>query len=50
MAPDSALNTVFILDQYVFQGYSNYTLDLFDTPHFVPLSRTPFSTVQGGIR
>jgi hypothetical protein len=27
MAPDSTLNTVFILSQYVWQESANYTLD-----------------------
>jgi hypothetical protein len=47
MAPDSMLNTVFILDQYIFQGNSNYTIDFFDMTHYVPILRIPFSTPSG---
>ncbi len=47
MAPDSTLNTVFILSQYIFQGNSNYTIDLFDMTHYVPVTRIPFSTPSG---
>jgi len=44
MAPDSTLNTVFILTQYVWQGNSNYTIDLFDMTHYVRVGSVPFST------
>jgi hypothetical protein len=46
MAPDSTLNTAFILSHYVFQENANFTLDLFDMTHYVPVTRIPFSTVQ----
>lgn len=49
MAPDSTLNTVFILDKYIFQENSNYTIQMFDMTHYVPVSRIPFSTTQNGI-
>jgi hypothetical protein len=44
MAPDSTLDTVFILSQYVWQGYSNYMIQLFDMTHYVPVARVPFTT------
>ncbi len=45
MAPDSSLNTVFILSQYIWQTESpNYTVDLFDMTHYLPISQMPFST------
>jgi hypothetical protein len=44
MAPDSSLNTVFILDQYTFQEVSNYTIELFDMKHYVPVAQMPFAT------
>jgi trimeric autotransporter adhesin len=45
MAPDSSLNTVFILDQYTWQTESpNYTVDLFDMTHYVPVGQMPFVT------
>jgi len=49
MAPDSALNTVFILAKYASQEASNYTIDLFDMTHYVPIAKIPFSTTQGGL-
>jgi hypothetical protein len=49
MAPDSTLNTVFILSQYLFQGNSNYTIDLFDMTHFTLITQIPFSTSEDGI-
>jgi trimeric autotransporter adhesin len=45
MAPDSNLNTVFVLDQYVWQESGDYTIDIFDMTHFTPVNRVPFSTV-----
>ena len=47
MAPDSTLNTVFIFTKYAFQENSNYTINLFDMTHFVPVSSIPFSTQNG---
>jgi hypothetical protein len=44
MAPDSTLNTVFMLDQYIWQGYSNYTIDLYDMQHYVRVASIPFPT------
>jgi hypothetical protein len=44
MAPDSSLNTVFILDQYTFQEVSNYTIELFDMKRYVPVAQMPFAT------
>jgi len=44
MAPDSAHNIVFILTQYVWQGNTNYTLELFDMTHYVRVASIPFST------
>ncbi len=44
MAADSTLNTVFILAQYVWQGNSNYTIDLFDMTHYVRTGQIPFPT------
>lgn len=49
MAPDSTLNTVFILAHYVWQENSNYTIDLFDMTHFTPVTQIPFSTSEDGI-
>jgi hypothetical protein len=46
MAPDSALNTVFILTKYIWQENSNFTIDVFDMSHFTSVNRIPFSTVQ----
>lgn len=50
MAPDSTLNTVFVLGQYVTQENSNYTVHMFDMTHFTLNSRIPFSTVQDGLQ
>jgi trimeric autotransporter adhesin len=47
MAPDSAINTVFILSQYDFQENSNYTVNMFDMTTYLPVSQIPFSTPQG---
>jgi len=44
MAPDSSLNTVFILTQYIWQGTSNYTVDIFDMTHYVRVGWVPFPT------
>ncbi len=49
MAPDSTLNTVFILSKYIWQENSNYTINLFDMMHYVPIARIPFSTTTNGI-
>jgi hypothetical protein len=49
MAPDSNLNTVFIFSQYAWQESSNYTIDLFDITHYVPVTQIPISTTQGGL-
>jgi hypothetical protein len=46
MAPDSTLNTVFILDRYVWQENSNFTIDFFDMTHYTPVNRVPFSTTS----
>ena len=48
MAPDSTLNTVFILAQYIYQENANFTIDLFDMTHFTSLGRFPFSTMSNG--
>jgi hypothetical protein len=44
MAPDSSLNSVFILTQYVWQENSNFTVDIFDMTHYVRVGWVPFST------
>ena len=44
MAPDSSLNSVFILARYVWQGNSNYTIDIFDMTHYVRVGWIPFPT------
>ncbi len=49
MAPDSTLDTVFILTQYIWQEHSNYTVDLFDMAHFTLINQIPFSTTEDGI-
>ena len=49
MAPDSAINTMFILTKYVWQSNADYTIDLFDMDHFIPVAQIPFSTVQDGL-
>jgi hypothetical protein len=46
MAPDSSLNTVFILNRYIWQENSNFTVNLFDMTHFTPINRIPFSTTS----
>jgi hypothetical protein len=49
MAPDSNLNTVFIFSQYVWQESSNYTIDLFDITHYLPVTQVPIFTTQFGL-
>ena len=49
MVPDSDLNTVFVLSQYIFQGNSNYTLYLFDANHYVPITRIPFTITPNSL-
>lgn len=44
MAPDSSLNTVFMLVQYIWQENSNYTVDVFDMAHYVRVGAIPFPT------
>jgi len=45
LTPDSSLNTIFALTQYLWQIESpNYTIDLFDISHYTPIGRIPFST------
>jgi len=44
MAPDSSLNTVFMLAQYIWQQNTNYTIDLFDLSHYVKAGWVPFPT------
>lgn len=50
MVPDVTLSHVFLLDAYVWQGSSDYTISVFDMTHYVPILRIPFSTVPGGIQ
>ena len=50
MVPDVTLGHVFLLDAYVWQGNSDYTISVFDMTHYVPILRIPFSTVPGGIQ
>jgi hypothetical protein len=47
MAPDSSLNTVFILVQYIWQENSNFTIDIFDMTHYVRVGSVPFPTTAG---
>jgi len=47
MAPDSSLNSVFILTQYVWQENSNFTVDIFDMTHYVRVGWVPFPTTVG---
>jgi len=47
MAPDSALNTVFILSQYLSQENSNYTIDVFDINSYLLVGQVPFYTPAG---
>jgi len=49
MAPDSALNTVFMLDKYAWQENANFTIELFDMTHYVSVAQIPFSTVQNSL-
>lgn len=44
MAPDSSLDSVFVLTQYIWQGNSNYTIDIFDMTHYVRVGWIPFPT------
>ena len=44
MAPDSSLNSVFILAQYIWQENSNFTIDIFDMTHYVRKGWVPFPT------
>lgn len=44
MAPDSSLNSVFVLTQYIWQENSNYTIDIFDMSHYVRVGWIPFPT------
>jgi hypothetical protein len=44
MTPDSTLNAVFSLVQYIWQGNSNYTVEVFDMTHYVPVAAIPFPT------
>jgi hypothetical protein len=46
MAPDSSINTAYILAQYIWQGYQNFTIDSFDMTHYTPINRIPFSTSE----
>lgn len=46
MAPDSSLNSVFILSQYIWQENSNYTVDIFDMTHYVRVGWVPFATTS----
>jgi trimeric autotransporter adhesin len=49
MVPDSSLNKVFLLSQYVFQENANYTVFAFDIGRYSLISGFPFSTTQNGI-
>jgi hypothetical protein len=44
MTPDSSLDTVFVLTQYIWQENSNYTIDIFDMTHYVRVGWVPFPT------
>ena len=44
MTPDSSLDSVFVLTQYIWQGNSNYTIDIFDMTHYVRVGWIPFPT------
>jgi hypothetical protein len=44
MAPDSSLDSVFVLTQYTWQENSNYTIDIFDMTHYVRVGWVPFPT------
>jgi hypothetical protein len=43
-SPDSSLNSVFILAQYVWKENSNYAVDIFDMTHYVRAGWVPFPT------
>lgn len=47
LAPDSKLNTVFLLSEYIWQGTSNYTIDMFDATHYLLMNQIPFATQSG---
>jgi len=47
MTPDSSLDTVFVLTQYIWQENSNYTIDIFDMTHYVRVGWVPFPTTAG---
>ncbi|MGB9197127.1 MAG: IPT/TIG domain-containing protein [Terriglobales bacterium] len=44
MTPDSSLDSVFVLTQYIWQENSNYTIDIFDMTHYVRVGWVPFPT------
>jgi trimeric autotransporter adhesin len=46
LAPDSTLNTVFALDEYVWQVPSNFTIEILDMTHYTFVNRVPFSAAQ----
>jgi trimeric autotransporter adhesin len=46
LAPDSALNTVFGLSKYVWQGNANFTIEILDMTHYTFMNRVPFSAAQ----
>lgn len=48
MAPDSTLNTVFLLSKYAWQPNNVYNIELFDLAHYVLASQVPFYT-QGNL-
>jgi hypothetical protein len=47
MTPDSSLDSVFVLTQYIWQENSNYTIDIFDMTHYVRVGWIPFPTTAG---
>jgi hypothetical protein len=47
MTPDSSLDAVFVLTQYIWQENSNYTIDIFDMTHYVRVGWIPFPTTAG---
>ena len=46
MAPDTAINTVFMLSKYIWQVNQDFTIDLFDMTHFTSIKKIPFSTSE----
>ncbi len=50
MVPDLTLGHVFLLDAYIEQGNSDYTISVFDMTHYVLIARIPFSTISNGIQ